>query len=142
MLKERPKSKFEDENGVVNIGLVEGPDYPEVGAWDRQFATECDQLSAEYATKTGYKCWGRWFFDTRKPVSLTTFSSRAQIAGQPPWKGDEYWIEITRIGPHGESDGGKYTWYQHMAEKIWMGKQGIADMKRAVADLVKDGKIK
>ncbi len=144
MITERPKSKFEDENGVVNIGglFTEGEtDYPKVKEWDRKYTAECDQVSAEYAAKTGYKCWGRWFLDTRKPVSLVTFSSRAQIADQPKWKGDEYWIEITRIGAHGESDGGKYTWYRHMREKNWMGKQGIIDMKRAIGDLVKDGKI-
>ena len=79
MLKERPKSKFEDKNGFVNIGLVEGPDYPEIVEWDKQFAAECDQLSAEYAAKTKYQHWGRWFLDTRKPMSLITFSSRPSV---------------------------------------------------------------
>ena len=63
-MRERPRGRHEDENGVIiiDLGSVDKtPEYPEVIAWDKEFADECDKLSEIDATKTGKKHWGRWY---------------------------------------------------------------------------------
>ncbi len=131
-IPKRPKSKFEDENGLILLNFTsDEKDYPEVYEWERQYAIECDRLSASYAAKKR-RHWGRWFLDRKY---LCTYISRPGIGEGTDYRGSTYDIELRRIGPNGESDGGTYTWYEHMAEKNWIGEQGLADLKRAVSEI-------
>jgi hypothetical protein len=141
-MRKRPKSRYENEDGALNIALVgEVPEYPEVRQWDNAYRAQCDQLSEIEAIKTGARRWGRWWLDRAGPGSLNTRASRPGIGGRPSWRGDTYDIGLSRLGPNGESDGGNYTWIEHMAQKNWIGPKGIADLRRAIADMARSGLI-
>ena len=136
-LPPRPKSKFEDENGLVNIGLLMAldKDYPEVYEWDKMYAEECDRLSELAAIQAGKRHWGRWVLNTTRPFSLDCIEVRPAVDDSPQRKFSPYEIVLSRIGPGGESDGSAYTWQEHMAEKNWMGTKGLEDFKKAVSEI-------
>lgn len=136
-MKERPRSRYEDESGVC---LLNGcpdlePEYPEVIAWDKGYADECDRLSHLAISKTGYQHWGRWYLNTNKPVRLDTRIIIPSIGKKRRWHAGVYSIELSRIGVNGGVDGSKYTWQQHMTEKNWLGKKGLRDLGRAITAL-------
>ena len=134
---ERPRSKFEDENGSMNImAYEESKEYPEVLAWWKEYAQECDRLSELQVAKLGKRHWGRWVLTKTRPWSLDCIQVRPGIGESSPREIQAYWIELSRIGSKGESNGQtNYTWQRHLGDKNWIGKQGLADFMRAIKEI-------
>lgn len=137
-----PKSKFENENGSMNImAYDEATEYPEVLAWEKEYADECDRLATIIASKHKHH-WGRWYLDMSKPVSLITEPIRPRIGKRGNFRGDDYWIELKRVDTKFGERGSGYSWIKHMSGKNWIGEQGLKDMENAFNDLIKEGLIK
>jgi hypothetical protein len=100
------------------------------------YANECDRLSELSAVKIGKPHWGRWVLNkTKHLITLDCIQVRPSVGSGSQRTIQSYWIELSRIGPNGESDGGTYTWQEHLSEKNWMGEKGLADFMRAVNEL-------
>lgn len=123
-MRNRPKSRWENEDGSINLGLVgEVPEYPEVVKWEKEYAEECDRLAEREAVKTGKRHWGRWYLCN---AGLVTRTSRPNV-GHYGWsRGGIYDIALNRLDE---------DWVRHMKEKRWMGEQGIKDLTRALEAL-------
>ena len=135
MLTARPESRFEDDNGVINLtSLLTKLEYPEVKEWDRQYAAECDRLAAGKAAR--YKRhWGRWYLDGRY---LCTPVYRAPEGDFQGGCHEVYDFELSRC----MSEAARRQWIGHMDEKLWMGEQGLKDLQRAFDELVKAGSLR
>jgi hypothetical protein len=133
----RPKSKFEDECGVINIWKYdEKTEYAEVKAWDKEYANECSRLSEIKAAKSGKRHWGRWVLSETEPISLDGIQVIPAVGNYPQRELEPYWIELSRIGPHGESDHGTYTWQEHLKGKNWISEKDLADFTIAIKELI------
>lgn len=133
MLTARPQSKFTDKNGFVDlVALFNSPDardYPEVEEWDRQYANECDQIAAKKAAR--YKRhWGRWYLDGH---FLCTPICYAPVPGYSGGCCGVYDFSLDRC----RTEQARQMWLKHLAEKDWMGEQGLAELKQAFDDLIK-----
>jgi hypothetical protein len=100
---------------------------------EKKFADQCDRLAYDVA-KTTKKYWGRWYL-LKDPPSIRCLVTKALRPGG--YSGGYYDIELSRIGPNGESDGGSYTWQEHLSEKNWIGQQGLDDFTLAVNEIHK-----
>ena len=126
-MKARPRSRFENEDGSINLALVgEVPEYPQAVAWDKEYEDECDRLAELEAIKTGRKHWGRWYLTK---TSLMTRTSRPKIGARGFSRGGYYDIGLDRLGE---------DWVGHMKEKNWMGEKGLRDLGRAISALSED----
>lgn len=128
-MRSRPRSKFEDENGVIGAegwALMDSgeTEYPEVEAWDKEYADECDRLSKLEAQRTGKRHWGRWYLTK---YALVTPSIHPKNGKPEVYKCQPYDIGLDRL-KHGR-------WLAHMAEKNWIGEQGMKDLERALTEL-------
>lgn len=123
-MRERPKSNWLNEDGSLNFHRVgEVPEFPEVIAWDKEFADGCDRLAEGIAVKTGKRHFGRWWL-TR--TSLGTRIVRPSIDGQSPLMGGVYDIDLDRLNEN---------WVRHMGEKNWLGERGLKDLELAITML-------
>lgn len=72
--------------------------------------------------------WGRWYLDTRQPVSLNIMLA--------PWY--EYWIDLNRCQTASQRE----RWLEHMAEKTTViSSHDIDDLAIAFRDLKLQGKL-
>lgn len=69
--------------------------------------------------------WGRWEFDTRKPLALT-------IQVTPNF---EYDIVLSQCQSHFKQE----NWLYHLSEKRWVTLQDLADLRRAFEELTIGG---
>jgi hypothetical protein len=126
----RPRSKFADENGLININAPSTEDeYPEVVAWDKAYQAECDQLSEIRAAKYN-RYWGRWYLNDEY---LCTDIVRAPEGSFRGGCNEVYDIALSRC----VSEKSRQRWILHMDEKRWIGDQGLKDLARAFGDLIK-----
>lgn len=147
-MRECPRSRFEDEYGCIDgkgFALMHSgvPEYPEVIAWEKEYASECDRLATLEAVKTGKRHWGRWYLNAAKPISLDTRTSTPGIDGSPnspKRRGYVYDIALDGVSVHYKKH--SHSWIRHMEEKNWMGEQGLADLQRAFDTLIGEGAIK
>lgn len=125
-MRERPKSRWQNEDGSFNfqgIGVV--PEFPEVIAWDKDFANECDRLAELDAIKTGKRHFGRWYLTK---TALVTKTIRPEIDGQNRLYVGVYEIGLDRAR---ETPGGR-GWVKHIGEKNWIGEKGLRDLADAL----------
>jgi len=136
-MRERPRSRFEDEYGIIGPEgftlVISGvPEYPEVKAWAKEYADECDRLAELEAEKMGSRCWGRWYLNTSGGlVSLDTMVWHPEQGEHPAWRGGDYYIMLDRCKTEKECQ----NWVEHMREKNWLGEKGLTDLTRAFAEL-------
>jgi hypothetical protein len=137
MITARPQSKYEDENGIVNLARLfhdaDFQEYPEVTEWDRQYADECDQLAERLAARHKHH-WGRWYLDGGYLCTPIYRAPEGEFSGGCH---EVYDFSLTIC----ITEKSRRLWIEHMTEKNWMGKQGIADLKRAFDSLIKSGII-
>lgn len=135
-MRGRPRSRYEDEYGCIRIGtdIKLEPEYPEVIAWDKEYADECDRLSEIAAKKTHKRRWGRWHLNTSYGlVSLDTRVWLPEIEDHPAWQGDDYYIVLNGC----RTEKGCQEQIEHMTEKRWLGEKGIKDLGRALTELAR-----
>lgn len=120
-MRGKPKGRYENEDGSINFALVgEVPEYPEVVAWNKEYADECDKLAELEAKRTGKRHWGRWYL-TKK--SLITRTSKLRVGQGGFIRGGYYDIDLDRLNEN---------WVYHMSQKNWMGEKGLRDLAMAI----------
>ncbi len=130
-MRERPRGRSEDEYGCVMIGggIALEPEYPEVIAWDKEYADECDRLSEIEANKTHKRRWGRWYLKTSGGlVSLDTKVCHPEQGDHPAWQSGDYDIVLNRCKTEAE----RRIWLEQMRKKTWIGEKGLQDLERAL----------
>ena len=136
VMRDRPKSRVYVEKGKYTEIKWWLELEPEVKAWEEEYADQCDHLSELSAIMTNCRHWGRWYLDNTEPLRLVTEDIRPGFGKHKPSGGGLYNIELSRIGPSGEANRqSNYTWQKHMSQKGWIGKQGLADLERAIKEL-------
>ena len=131
-MRARPQSRCYGGNDEIRWWL--DPE-PELIAWEQDYANECDRLATLEAEKTGKRHCGRWYLNNN---TLETRISRPNLDCNGYTRGNIY--EIALSGCHAERQ--RKNWLKHMEEKCWMGGQGLADLKRAFDELIKEGTIR
>lgn len=128
-MRPRPRSRYEREDGSINFVLVGNePEYPEVKAWRKEYADECDRLAELEAENKGGRHWGRWYLD-EKSNALVTVVCRPNIGSDGSTTLFEYDIPLDRL--NGDC-------LEHMAPKNWIGERGLQDLERVLTELAKE----
>lgn len=123
-MRNRPKSRWENEDGSINFALVRDiPENPEVTIWDKEFADGCDRLAEIEAVRTHKKHWGRWWLTK---TSLNTRINRPKEGIGGFMRGGIYDIALDRL---------KKDWLEHMKQKNWIGQEGLRDLANALSEL-------